>query len=309
MRLLNSFLAIAAIFLGSASAQAQILPRAVGQWEATAGVRALQRPVTDQTNQVVFFDTPTGATLLDSDTLTDLNIGLGTDISFSSQREDGLNYEIRFFFTTFERNTFNQGDSISSPFFNGVTLREVDGNYTSEMFSIELNQKRIFSPYLRLLHGIRFMNIDEQLTFNSRGQILLFPFSADSVTRARNPMLGYQIGGESTICLVPGVDVDTYFKCGVYNNFTSQETVQTNSLIPGSSVLGGSENELGFVSDFGIKFQFHIVENFMSFYGGYDGMYVNSFAAAPTNVNLDNAVVNDLDFWLHGITFGVSIQR
>ncbi len=74
MRLLNSLLAIAALFLGTATAQAQLLPRAVGQWEATAGFRALERPVTDQLNQVVFFNTGTGAILLDSNTLTDTSM-------------------------------------------------------------------------------------------------------------------------------------------------------------------------------------------------------------------------------------------
>ena len=294
--------------LGTATAQAQLLPQAIGQWEATAGFRALERP-SDDANSVVFFDTPTGATLLDSDTLTDLNIGLGPDIAFSSTRDDGLEYEIRFFFTTFERNTLTQADSISSPFFTGITFREVNGNYTSDMFNVEFNQKRIFNPYIRLLHGIRFLNIDEQLTFDSTGVVGIFPFSATSVTQAKNPMLGYQVGGESRITIVPGLDLDGYFKAGVFNNFASQETVQTNSLLAGRTVVGGTENELGFVSDFGCKFHLNVVENFMSFYAGYDGMYVNSFAAAPANVNIASGAINDLDFWLHGVTFGVKITR
>ena len=74
---------------------------------------------------------------------------------------------------------------------------------------------------------------------------------------------------------------------------------------------------MGFVSDFGVKFQFQIVENFMSFYGGYDGMFVNSFAPAPMNTlsgitdpdDLPTGMVNDMNFWLHGITFGIAIKR
>lgn len=309
LRLLTFILAFTALFLCNSATQAQILPSAVGEWEAKAGFRALERPLTDETNRVIFFDTPTGATLLDSNTLTDLNIGVGPDISFSTLREDGLDYEIRFLFTQLERNTLTQADSISSPFFTGLTFREVDGKYTSDVFSIELNQKRMFSDYLRLLHGLRFVNIDERLAFDATGEILTVPFSASSISRAKNPMLIYQVGGESRINLAPGLSIDGYFKAGVANNFSSQRTTQANVLVPGSVVTRGSENELGFVSDFGVKFDFEIVENFMSFYGGYDGMYVNSFAPAPANVNVDQAVINDFDLWLHGITFGFSIRR
>lgn len=310
LRLQTLLIAFTALFLGSATVQAQILPRAIGQWEATASFRALERPNPQTANTVIFRDTPTGATLLDSNTLVDLNVGLGTDIAFSTTREDGLDYEIRFFLSSFERTTLTQADSISSPFFTGLRPREVNGRYTSDLFNIELNQKRLISPYLRIMHGLRYFHVEEELTFDSTGSILLTPFNAKSNTIAKNPMLGYQIGGESRVAIVPGIDVDGYFKCGVYNNFSSQQTVQFIDLLPGSStVTSGTENELAFVSDFGIRFHLNIVDNFMSMYAGYDGMYVNSFAAAPANVALDSTVVNDLDFWLHGITFGFMITR
>ena len=108
---------------------------------------------------------------------------------------------------------------------------------------------------------------------------------------------------------MPGLDLEGYFKAGVFNNFSSQSTTQTFSLVPGGTVLSGSENELGFVSDFGAKFHFNVVENFMSIYAGYDGMYVNSFAPAPANVNVPSEVINDFDFWLHGITLGLKVVR
>lgn len=313
MRLLKSLMAFAALCLGSVTTQAQILPQAIGEWEATAAFRALDRPSVQSGNTVVFSNTATGATLLDSDTLTDVNIGLGPDIAFSTRREDGLDYELRFFFSSFERNTLTQAASISSPFFTGLNPSEINGNYSSDVFSIELNQKRIFNPYLRLLHGIRFVNVEEQLTFNSTGilgaGILQIPFSTNSRTRAKNPMLGYQLGAESRVTLVPGLDVTGYFKGGVYNNFSSQSTIFTVNPFPVSSTFAGSENELAFVSDFGARFHFNIVENFMSVFAGYDGMYVNSFAPAPANVNRGSGVVNDFDFWLHGVTFGIQVIR
>ena len=290
------------------------MPRAIGEWEATAAFRALDRPNPQETNVVIFREEGSGATLLDSNTLVDLNIGLGPDIAFSTTREDGLDYELRFFFTNFSRSTLTQADSITSPFFTGgvLTTREVNGSYTSDMFNIELNQKRIFNQYVRLLHGIRFMHIEEELEFLSTGVLTAAPatgFTASSVSRAKNPMLGYQLGGESRIVLVPGMDMEGYFKCGIYNNFSNQSTSQSVNLLPGTVVSSGSENELGLVSDFGVKFHLNVVDNFMSIFAGYDGMYVNSFAAAPANVNLSNSVVNDLDFWLHGITFGLKVVR
>lgn len=312
MRLLNSLLAIAALFVCTAGVQAQILPRPIGKWEATAGFRALMRPKSTQTNTAIFTDTATGATLLDSDTLTELNLGAGPDISFSSTREDGLDYELRFLFNTFDRETLTQAADISSPFFvptTGLSVQRVEGRYSSDMFSVELNQKRILGSYVRVLHGIRFLNIEENLNFDSTGSVLGVPLTSSSATRARNPMLGYQIGAESRVAVVPGLDVAGYFKAGGYNNWSDQRTVQFNNLAPGSVVTRGSESTVAFASDFGMRFQFHIVDDFMSAYFGYDGMYVNNFAAAPTNVSVSSAIDNNDSFWLHGVTFGITIVR
>lgn len=314
LRLSKSLLTIIALFAGFLSAgnsplNAQFLSPAVGQWETNVSFRALDRPRVDDNNFAVLQDGATGATLLDSNTLTDVNIGLGTDISFSSLRENGLDYEIRFFFNSFQRETLSQANNITSPFFTGLSFSEVNGQYRSDVFNIELNQKRIFNEYARLLHGVRFLYTDEELKFEGEGQILLFDFIGTTTTRTKNPMLGYHVGVESRVTVVPGLDIDSYFKAGVFSNFASQSTTQTNTLLPGGLSTGGEETVLGFASDFGIKFQFNVVENFLSFYGGYDGMYVNSFAPAPANVNLGSGVVNDFDYWLHGIVFGMSVRR
>ncbi|MEC9093318.1 MAG: hypothetical protein VX438_11465 [Planctomycetota bacterium] len=269
MRFLKLILAIAVLVLGNANAQAQILPRAVGQWEARAGFRALERPATDQENSPIFLNAETGATLLDSHTLTDLNIGVGPDFSFSMLREDGLDYEIRFFFNTFNRNTTTRSDFIGNSFDDftapdaGPFPNEIFGDYTSDLVNIELNQKRIFNPYVRLLHGVRFLNIAEKLSFSSSGSVgggLLLPpiaFSSLDVTETKNPMLGYQIGVESKITLIPGLDLDAYFKAGLYNNFASRESVSTTTagfpgqgaLFSDSNVISTSDNVMGFDRD------------------------------------------------------------
>jgi len=314
LRLSKSLLTIIALFAGFLSAgtsplNAQFLSPAVGQWETNVGFRALDRPRVDDVNFAVLQDGNTGATLLDANTLTDVNIGLGTDISFSSLRENGLDYEVRFFFNSFDRETTTQANNITSPFFSGISFTDVNGRYKSDVFNIELNQKRVFSEYARFLHGVRFLYTDEELKFEGEGQILLLDFIGTTTTRTKNPMLGYHLGIESRIAVVPGLDIDSYFKAGVFSNFASQSTTQTNSLLPGGISTSGQESVIGFASDFGIKFQFNVVENFLSFYGGYDGMYVNSFAPAPANVNLPSGVINDFDYWLHGIVFGMSVRR
>lgn len=311
MRLLQSLLTFAALFAGILIANplnAQLLSPPVGQWEVQAGFRALDRPDFDGVNSPIFIDGGTGATLLDVKTATDLNIGLGPDISFSSLRENGLDYEVRFFFSNFERTTLTQGDDITSSFFPGTSFREVNGRYESDMFNIELNQKRIFNPYVRLLHGVRFFHIQEEFRFDGEG-LLIVPFTGSNVTKAKNPMLGYHFGAESSVAVIPGLDVDTYFKMGLFSNFASQSSTVTNSFATAATITSGSEAQAAFVSDFGIKFHFNVVENFMSFYGGYDGMYVTGYAPAPANVGVASGAVNDMDFWLHGIVFGMAIRR
>ena len=314
LRLLYSFMTLSLILLGNTSADAQFFSPAIGQWEATASFRALDRPTLTDVNQPIFTAEGSGATLLDSNTATDLNVGLGPDISFVSQRENGLDYEIRFFFSNFNRNTLAQDDSIISPFFDGISFRQVEGTYQSDMVNIELNQKRLLNENIRLLLGIRYFHMEEKFAFDGQGFVNdpvfgSVAFNGNNTTTTKNPMLGYHIGAETKHTIVPGVDIGTYVKTGLFNNFASQLTTQTNSFFPVGTIMGGSENRLAFVSDFGVKFHFVIAEDFMSFFGGYDGMFVDGFAPAPANVNRVNSINNGYEFWVHGITFGFQVTR
>ena len=173
--------------------------------------------------------------------------------------------------------------NINTPFGFDQTdrARQHSLSYSSTIDNFELNiRKRFTAPNCRLqyswLAGIRYLYLLEDFgyrTIGGGGDAAAMPpvpprGSLDYDIRARNSLTGFQLGGDSWLNLVPGVNVGADIKAGVYGNYASQSSNIVSVLsanppaMPTPQVLQGNEtvhtNDIALVADANLYFMWRL---------------------------------------------------
>lgn len=166
--------------------------------------------------------------------------------------------------------------------------------YESELHNGELNFRRqVGSPFCWLqgsiLGGVRYFDLDESFRFDATGGAT-FTFTDirtfNMITRTRNQMTGFQVGGDAWVSLIPGVSLGVESKGGIFGNHSEAETstTTTHNAIPTASefLQDGRTAYLGEL----VASAVYRLNYSMSVRASYNLLYIDNVALAPENFNV-----------------------
>ena len=251
-------------------------------------------------------------TILNGSQASELGGGLGVDLNYIFSTDYGTKYEIRGFFTDWDTTNTRTGANLTTPSIIDQPFRQIETAYDSTMFSLELNQRRDLNSYFTSIIGIRYMSLEESFVFTGQGNLVApnppLPLTVTNTTETSNPMLGFQIGGESRYALMAGIHLDVTGKAGVFSNSSEQRNISDTNFTSASS-RNGSNNDATVLGEFSFQMHYDLILDRASLFLGYDAIYLQGVAIAPRNVQRNDGVDDDEDLLFNGIRFGFSMKR
>lgn len=248
----------------------------------------------------------------------------------------GLDWDDRNIVTNDEHNLYSVFSDFGNDPFGGfedsdqASISTID--YDSELDSAELNFRTAIAPinektHTSLLWGLRYLRVDE--SFNHRIDVLRHFDDINNVERMReftnyqiavtNDMFGLQGGGESVICISPGIQFGAEGKLGIFGTSTDVNSLLTSTTLTDTFAETSRKGSVSFMSDASMFFlwQFHPMFKVRA---GYDLIFINGIGTAASNYdtrarNIANgnellaaqrvaeADTNDSVFY-HGANFG-----
>lgn len=167
--------------------------------------------------------------------------------------------------------------------FDQASIHQV--SYDAELESAELSYRRYWvgaNPRISgtYLAGFRYVRMTENFSFSS---ITNLNGNGSLGYLSENDLLGFQFGGDSSICLRQGLRLNTEGKAGVYNNrFKFDSASNVTSITP--NLQPASEgNQVAFVAEAGATMVADIWPS-VSLRGGYRVLYINSIVKVGDNI-------------------------
>jgi hypothetical protein len=169
--------------------------------------------------------------------------------------------------------------------YGGPTLGDASFKYLSSITNIEMNIGHNYTSWLSTYAGVRYIRLKEEFDF-----LAPFPggFIEDDNWKAKNSMIGVQIGARADIFKIVGVpaaspwSLDTNLALALLHNDTSANFATTSNLF--SSLSGSSTKEfwtpgVAVEADLGYRLSSHV-----KLAAGYQMLYLGSVALAPNQV-------------------------
>lgn len=171
-------------------------------------------------------------------------------------------------------------------------LQSID--YESSFDSFELNYRyRWMAPNCRYqgswLVGARYFKLDEDFEYTTQSSINGVPGSpagAEFSTNVHNDLLGFQLGGDVWVCIVPGFRLGGEFKAGVYNdNITVNNEIEVTDGVDDATFLEEVQGQdVSLVAQADIKATYRLNYNW-TLTAGYHFLFVEGVALGPENFN------------------------
>jgi hypothetical protein len=199
-----------------------------------------------------------------------------------------------------------------SPFTNDFALADqVTITYSSRLYNAEANYKQTIEG-LTLLAGFRWFYLTEQFDLNSHSAI--FNESSDYTVRARNHLLGGQIGAGYN-CQVGRLNLSALGKIGVFANLASNDALLRD--FGNTQIIRDYRAETTPVSvlgEIGVNATFWVTDC-IALRAGYRLIGVNNLALGPSQLDLTGPAVGRPPFIyahdyliLHGANAGIEIR-
>jgi len=178
-------------------------------------------------------------------------------------------------------------DEVDRADFHGISLK-------TTMNTIEANYRRRWVGPTCLfqgsyLMGFRYFQLRDKFNFNSLAPANIAnpgdpaPFMNYDVT-AVNHMYGFQIGTDTWVCLMPGLNVGGGIKAGIFGNDTEQRTsIEANSIQP-ALLEEVRDTKASFVGEADLMATYRIGPKF-TIRGGYMFLYAEGLTLAAENFN------------------------
>ena len=223
----------------------------------------------------------------------------------------GLDWDDRVVVTNGEDNLFSVFSNFGNDPFGGFEDSDQASisslTYDSELDSVELNFRRALPPVSDRMHtsvlwGFRYLRIDESL--NQRIDVLAHFDDINMVPRGNefteydiavtNDLFGLQAGGESLICLSPGIQFGAEGKFGVYGNNADLDSSLTSTTLTDTLIENDRDGTVSFVSDANIflLWQFHPMFKFRT---GYEVIFFQGIGTAASNYDPSARSIADGD--------------
>lgn len=180
------------------------------------------------------------------------------------------------------------GNSIGDPGF-------ADWQYGSDLTNLEINGRYAINPWLGLIGGFRWIELDESASLNAGGPSIASFRRRISVD---NTLLGGQMGLDYLLFDMGGVfRVDTTLKVGIFNN-------EMDLSSSGFGVGRRTENQIAAAGDFQLRGIWQIAPS-LSITGGYYLLGISDLALAPEQFDDPSNINDDGDVIIQGGTLGL----
>ncbi len=169
------------------------------------------------------------------------------------------------------------------PQFDQASIQQL--RYESELESAELSYRRywvgansrVSGTYLA---GFRYLRMTENFAFSSSSN---FAGNGSVSFASENDLLGFQFGGDGSICLRQGLRLDTEGKAGIYNNRFKFESGSDVAGIAPNLQPASEGNQVAFVAEAGVALVADILPS-ISIRSGYRVLYMNSLVKVGDNL-------------------------
>ena len=274
----------------------------------------LDRPGTSSGLPLVADDT-TNQTLFSSDQISDLGGAAGAEVRFGKRGRYGRNWQIRTSLVNWNDEAEIVGANLSSPLAPGFSPDQINTNYESRLFSLELSFRRSVRPGLTLFAGPRYVSLKEDLVFQSD---TFFPppggpFDLDTLNtlETRNNMYGIQVGGELALPIARQLFFNGVIRAGGYGNPTRFRSSSSTTLLPDPVETEFSNTTGSFIGEVGARFVADLIPGCVSSHIGYEATWIDGVALAPSqfSTNETGQIVDGVTPFFHGITFGLGFRR
>lgn len=261
-----------------------------------------------------------GSPVLRSTSLNLDELRYGLELVGNIQTGPGANVEVRYFglnswndtltarsdappnlfsiFSDYGTNPVGGFDDTDQSFIHTISL-------DSKFDNGEVNFRRRWVGYNSAIQGswmggVRYFELDENFGFDAVGsnnntftfdQLRFFNMD----TGTRNHLVGFQLGGDVWVNVIPGIAIGNDFRAGVYNNQSKVETLVVANSVPGASEVIRKESA-AFLIEYSLQAVYRLTYSW-SFRGAYNLMYVDEVALAHQNFNprdMSNALNNSV---------------
>lgn len=197
--------------------------------------------------------------------------------------------------------------------------------YSSNFDTFELGfRRRWMAPNCRIqgswLAGARYFWLKEDFIHRTR---VNYPDPNDPSTNitgfldyevgTRNSLTGFQVGGDLWVTLVPGIQLGSELKAGIYGNRAKQRTTINAQTLALPIEERAERDSAAFLAEANLSATWRVNQH-LTARGGYTLVYIDGVALAPENFNGEppfvsgarTVFINDNgDLFLHGFTAGL----
>lgn len=315
---------IAASLMAFGCVALSICGSANGQWPGDHSARsgyymelngkAYQRPGDDLGIGLVF-DSVTLQTLMNTGDVTGIGGGSGAEVKFGNSGR-GRDWEIRTNIGTWSNSMTvdsPSGNQVTSPLITGIDPDQVGFDYDSDLFSIELNMRRCVRPGVTLFAGPRFVSLVEDFDFRTQTEVATpfgpFDLTSSNQFRARNSLIGGQIGAEILMPLNRALYAEAFIRAGGFYNPTEVRTLATTSITTPVETRR-SKSTGSFVGEVGGKLHYQLIPNTCTTFVGYEATWIDGVALAPVQaITVGNTgVITSNTPFFHAVLFGINFE-
>jgi hypothetical protein len=182
---------------------------------------------------------------------------------------------------------------------------------TSRLYSSELNLRRTIRPWLTLLAGLRWVELEDGYAARGTEAVLSTPFA--ETIRAHNHLIGAQSGVDALLWKDSEYfQIRGFAKSGLFYNDASQDATFSNPAGLGTFSASAGGGHASYLCEMGIIASQQLTKNAV-LRGGYELLYLDGLALAPRQIpNTDLAAgTASLDagggLLFHGINLSLEV--
>jgi hypothetical protein len=182
---------------------------------------------------------------------------------------------------------------------------------SSRLYSGELNLRRPIKPWLTLLAGLRWVELEDG--YAAQGTEAVLSTSFIETVRAHNHLYGLQSGVDAVFLKdSKWFQIHGFIKTGLFYDAAAQNTAFSNPAGLGTFSASASGSHAAFLGAVGLIASQQITKNAV-LRGGYEAMYIEGVALAPRQIpNTDlGAGTADIEtcggLFFHGINVSLEI--
>jgi hypothetical protein len=145
--------------------------------------------------------------------------------------------------------------------------------YTSKLQNAEVNFRHLYSDFVEVLAGFRYVELKEQ----GSGALVNADVPFNYIAATGNRLYGAQVGADALLWNSDLFRLDITGKAGIFGN----GAVHNALVSTGAAALpaGGSKDQTSFVGEFGVTGATYLTEN-VALRGGYRLLWIDSVALA-----------------------------